>query len=508
MLQKGTSGKLLVKKEMLSGEFSNFRDKVMREYSDWQTKTLDCMRKTQSTGTISSRDDLPHWVHYKNEPNLTSIKEEIDNIFRALFPDVMKCKNEIGYVAAVEPDRDKWSNFVLIGEWNEKQKKCWKDYNKTQKLISTGVLAKHLLRCKYEEVILFNWSDPNYRAGELNDLEWGWVISLPVLFKGKMIGALTYNFDSWESAKDVAPNIYYFASIFILPLLLPESLIMNESVVLQSAIKLWTPSVERIVDTSTNIENTIRQSTPKLISKKYLQIKNNLNKQINEIEKIKQEVISLSDYFNPELKQDSSKNRCTYGEFNEIVNKVKNTTIQKGDYHKMLKYVSIDKDNLKSDIFISSFHVERILHELICNGAQAIFDALHSNPLIRNENKRLGKFIELHGSNPIVRIKTYNEKKDGDIWNVIDIADNGIGMGSYLLQRSMDLGFTGRDGTGMGLTIVRITLELYSGLCEITSKPLHANSLRISPFSKNNSGISYNTVVRCLIPIKDNGVDK
>lgn len=117
--------------------------------------------------------------------------------------------------------------------------------------------------------------------------------------------------------------------------------------------------------------------------------------------------------------------------------------------HKNIKF-TIDCEN--EDIYIlgSNFHIETLINNIVKNAIEAIYEK--SNPQINNES-----FIN-------VQISTIFDKVN------IDIIDNGVGLDDENLNDNLPKYYTTKkNGSGLGLSIVKYILNLYDGSINISN---------------------------------------
>jgi signal transduction histidine kinase len=80
----------------------------------------------------------------------------------------------------------------------------------------------------------------------------------------------------------------------------------------------------------------------------------------------------------------------------------------------------------------------------------------------------------------VVHIKMYNEEEKA----VIVIQDEGIGMDEYTKNRMFEKFFKGdtvhsKEGTGLGLALVKRIIDLHNGAIEVESKPGEGTTIKL-----------------------------
>lgn len=136
-------------------------------------------------------------------------------------------------------------------------------------------------------------------------------------------------------------------------------------------------------------------------------------------------------------------------------------------YHKKLKDVDLimRKDAAKSLICADSKDIEQVLLNILVNAADAI-------------EERRQKEFNLRGS---ITLMTQNDSTHCNI----SIFDNGIGLDCREIKKIFEPFFTTKkkvegSGTGLGMTIVKNTVERYDGRVEIFSDKGHGTRVVLS----------------------------
>lgn len=109
----------------------------------------------------------------------------------------------------------------------------------------------------------------------------------------------------------------------------------------------------------------------------------------------------------------------------------------------------------------SYIHVEKSLMNLVTNALEEINGNINGNVTITTENRRLDKAV--HG---------YEKIGPGE-YSVLSVADNGSGIDREALKRIFEPYYSkkvmGRSGTGLGLTIVKNTVQTHRGHIDVSS---------------------------------------
>lgn len=119
-------------------------------------------------------------------------------------------------------------------------------------------------------------------------------------------------------------------------------------------------------------------------------------------------------------------------------------------------------DSPVSRIFMDKRHLERILINLVLNAGEA----MPSGGVIR------------------IRLSETQRKQiddEGDRLVALEVVDQGIGMSKEVQQRLFEPFFTtkGKDGTGLGMAIVRQMVSLASGKVEVESEMGRGSTIRL-----------------------------
>jgi CheY-like chemotaxis protein len=130
------------------------------------------------------------------------------------------------------------------------------------------------------------------------------------------------------------------------------------------------------------------------------------------------------------------------------------------EYHSYIKYkLDLDPDILNNRG--SFFHITKLLMNLIANASESIQDG-KGEVLISTQNRNLDQPYEGFQSIP-----------EGD-YAVLSVSDTGIGISIEDRTKIFEPFYTkkkmGRSGTGLGMTVVRGTVEDHNAYIDITNR--------------------------------------
>jgi CheY-like chemotaxis protein len=148
------------------------------------------------------------------------------------------------------------------------------------------------------------------------------------------------------------------------------------------------------------------------------------------------------------------------------INEVVENYLSAPEYQKLLRLhpgvdvtVKLDPDLL--NIRSSYIHVEKSLMNLVSNAVEEVSGRPGGAVAIATSQRSLP-----------TPVKGYDDIPPGE-YSVLSVSDNGAGIDGEALQRIFEPYFSkkemGRSGTGLGLTIVRKTLQIHKGYIDIVS---------------------------------------
>jgi len=159
--------------------------------------------------------------------------------------------------------------------------------------------------------------------------------------------------------------------------------------------------------------------------------------------------------------------RGSSAELNIIsINNVVNNYLDAPEYHNLLDLhpgvdIQIKLDPKLFNIRSSYIHIEKSLMNLVTNAVEEVSEMPDGLVVIETSNRYLP-----------VPLKGYEKIQPGE-YSVLSVSDNGSGISKESLARIFEPYYSkkvmGRSGTGLGLTIVRNTVQDHGGYIDIIS---------------------------------------
>lgn len=446
-----------------------------KEFSNTKVKDFinDATEVINEWQTITFKNQENYQFHNDLLISFKHIQDAMDYLNKNLLQKYITSFN-IGYLAGFSPFRNSYFGLAKINDkkWLADQNNAWdlwfkktSDLNIREKSVEEGKLFDHVAKLNFYEIAFLKWDNDKYVSKALQILNLKYGLLVPILFKQNFIGLLTVGFDNLRSAIESAAYLYKFANHILLPLLLPFTVAMEEELFVDETCNLFMDTMDKFDNgllKAKQMWNSLKQEDK--TSEKFNEIIGIIDDTIKITEKYEKRIIKINDF---KLEKKSTIMKDLPNIIEESLNVLKEDILIPFRNRIDMKFIDIVCDE-EIRLPISSERLRFIFEEIILNSFKAIEDRrdfiMEKEDISKPDNPNvINLYAKYYGNQPSVAFHVY---KQNDI-SIMDIYNNGEKMTLNIFRKASNLGFSTRDGSGIGLTIIRRNILFNKGSFKI-----------------------------------------